>query len=206
VSTASRWLVLLGCLLLFGAAGAQLGQKHTFPPREEFAGFPAQIGDWTGKPVAIENSTLRLLSLTDYLSRNYESGEHTINLYVGFHGSQQRGTVIHSPAHCLPANGWYIVDEGRVPLPGRDDGVTVNRMEVKFGKRHQVVYYWYQGRGRVVSDEFVSAAYRALDVALTNRSDEALVRFTTTADPASEAAMRAFIAQIVPRLDPYLPR
>jgi hypothetical protein len=90
-------------------------------------------------------------------------------------------------------------------MPGRDDGTLINRMEVAFGDQSQIVYYWYQGRGRIVSDSLVSAVYRAIDVALLNRSDEALVRFHTDASPEAEKAMRSFIAEIAPRLDPFLP-
>jgi len=205
MSTASRWLILLVCIGLFGAVGSTLGRKHSYPDRLEFSAFPDTIGEWTGKSVKIRNSTLEQLKLTDYLSRRYRRGTDGVDVYVGFHGSQQRGAVIHSPAHCLPANGWYIVDERLVPMPGREDGTRINRIEVAFGDQRKIVYYWYQGRGRIVADSLESAVYRAVDVALLNRSDEALVRFHTRGTPESEAAMRSFIAEIAPRLDLFLP-
>jgi EpsI family protein len=205
VTTATRWLVLLICVGVFGLAGTTLGRKHTVPERLKFSLFPNEIAGWTGKRVPIENRALKQLRLTDYLSRRYRRGEEQIELYVGFHGRQQRGTVIHSPAHCLPANGWYIVDQSRIPLPGNEDGPLINRMEVAFGEERSVVYYWYQGRGRILADELVSALYRAVDVALFNRSDEALVRFHSDATPEAEESMRRFIAEVAPGLGAYLP-
>jgi EpsI family protein len=205
MSTVQRWLLLLVCIGLFGLVGMTLGRKHTFPDRLEFSIFPNTIAGWTGRPVKIRNTTLRQLRLTDHLSRRYRRGEEQVHIYVGFHGSQQRGAIIHSPAHCLPANGWYIVDERLVPMPGREDGTLINRMEVAFGEQRKVVYYWYQGRGRILSDSLVSALYRSVDVALLNRSDEALIRFHTNASREDEESMSGFIAEVAPRLEPFLP-
>jgi EpsI family protein len=205
VSTTTRWGVLLVCVALFAATGTALGRKNTHPDRLRFSLFPAEIGRWSGSDVRIANSALEVLELTDYLSRDYRRSHQKVNLYVGFHGSQQRGSLIHSPAHCLPANGWYVEHESLVPMPGRDDGTLVNRMEVAYGKHRDIVYYWYQGRGRIIAGEFTSAVYRAFDVALYNRSDEALVRFITENRGRNEERMREFIAEVMPRLEIYLP-
>ncbi len=69
-----------------------------------------------------------------------------------------------------------------------------------------LIYYWYQGRGRVTAGEYRAAVIRALDSAWQNRSDEALVRFTTMDDgPEGEAELQEFIRQFVELLPPYLP-
>jgi EpsI family protein len=114
--------------------------------------------------------------------------------------------VIHSPRHCLPGNGWYIIDRSLIPMPGQTDGPLINRMEVGIGDEKQLIYYWYQGRGRVVADEFVAVLRRAQDVALLARSDEALVRFGINGTGAeAEQKLEAFIQEVVLLLPPYLP-
>ena len=129
-----------------------------------------------------------------------------VNVYVGFHGTQERGSVLHSPQHCLPANGWYIASRERVTLPELGPDRPVNRLEVALGPNRQLVYYWYQGRGRILAGEYQSALYRAWDSATQNRTDEALVRFIVPyKDEQSESRLREFIGEFVPLLPAYLP-
>lgn len=208
MSDARRWQILAACMLVFLALGWVLTRPHHVPPRPSFARFPWELDGYTSRYVPVSNEALRQLDLTDYLSRNYrrETDGLVINLYVGYHGEQRQGSVIHSPSHCLPANGWFIVDRQRVPLPGDPGGALVNRMVVSNGEAEQLVYYWYQGRGRIEDDEFQAVLYRSADVALRNRSDEALVRFTTRGgDPAAERALVEFMKRVVSLLGPYLP-
>jgi EpsI family protein len=206
VSRVRRWQILGGFLLLFVCADLVFGRADFVPERRSFDVFPREIAGYAGRHVPVSNEALRQLDLTDYLSRNYEKDGRLINVYVGFHGSQRRGSVIHSPQHCLPANGWYIVGREQVPLPGGPPGVVVNRMEVAFRTSRQLIYYWYQGRGRVVAGEYVATVYRSLDAGIRGRTDEALVRFATSYDDdGSEKALQDFVRAVTPHLPAYLP-
>ena len=208
MTTARRWQVLSACLLAFLIVGLQLTRDHREPERPVFDSFPWDFNGYSSHTVPVSNRALELLNLTDYVSRNYtrESDGRVVNLYVGYHGAQRQGSTIHSPNHCLPANGWFIQDRQRIPMPGNLDNPLVNRMVVASGDQRQLVYYWYQGRGRVVHDEFLAVLYRAADVALLNRSDEALVRISVSGDdPAAEAVLIDFLRLVVPKLEPYIP-
>ncbi len=208
MTTARRWQVLCACLLAFLIVGFQLTRDHRSPERARFDSFPREFNGYASQSVPVSNRALELLNLTDYLSRNYmhESGGRVVNLYVGYHSAQRQGSTIHSPNHCLPANGWFIKDRQRVPMPGQLDNPLVNRMVVASGEQRRLVYYWYQGRGRVVHDEFLAVLYRATDVALLNRSDEALVRISISGeDAAAESALIDFLRLVVPKLEPYIP-
>ncbi len=203
-----RWRALAGCAGLFLASGLFLTRDHYAPDRLPLDAFPREILGFTSQFVPVSNQALRILKLTDYLSRNYnrESDGRLINLYVGYYAKQRQGSVIHSPSHCLPANGWFIEERQRVPMPGHRDGALINRMVAGNGDQRQLVYYWYQGRGRIVDDEFMAVLYRAGDAMLRNRSDEALIRFATDGDDEeADRALREFIEQITPMLEPYVP-
>lgn len=200
-----RWQVLLLCLVAFAGAGALLSRDPEIPPRTSFREFPHRVQGYRSRDVPVDNLALAQLKLTDYLSRDYVQGDRSINLYIGFHGSQRRGDINHSPAHCLPANGWYIAKHERVPMPGTENGPLVNRMEIAYGEQRDIVYYWYQGRGRILAGEVTAAGLRAVDMALHNRGDEAIVRFITRDGAGAEGDLREFIEQINPLLDPYLP-
>ena len=66
-----------------------------------------------------------------------------------------------------------------------------------------MVYYWYQGRGRVAADEYQVKWQLLRDAALTRRSEEALFRIvvplsdTVTESQADQIAADA-IATLVP--------
>jgi EpsI family protein len=206
MSPTRRWQLLAGFVALFGLGSYWLSRADLVPERRLFEQFPREVAGYVGRHTPVSNIALQKLDLTDYLSRDYVRDGHHINVYVGFHASQRRGSIIHSPQHCLPANGWYIARRDRVPLPGGDPGERVNRMEVAQGNNRALIYYWYQGRGRRLADEYRAALIRALDGAVKRRSDEALVRFTIQHEGEdSERALREFIEAFVAFLPPYLP-
>ncbi len=204
---ASRWQVLAAAMAVFVVSSIVFSREHITPERLAFDRFP-EIPDYSSEFVPVANEALRVLQLTDYLSRNFVARDgRTINLYVGYHDKQVRGAGhSHSPLLCLPANGWEILELESVPMPGQSDGPSVNRVVVGFGEARQIVYYWYQGRGHVAATQLDSLLRRTLDVAVRGRSDEALVRFGTSgADDAADRLLRQFIEQVAPRLDPFLP-
>ena len=201
-----RWQALAGSMVLFAGVAYVLGRADYVPKRRSLEYFPIEVAGYAGKHVPVSNEALRQLDLTDYLSRNYTRDGEVVNVYVGFHGTQERGSILHSPQHCLPANGWYIASRERVTLAGLGPDRPVNRLEVAFGPNRQLVYYWYQGRGRVLAGEYQAALFRAWDAATQNRTDEALVRFITDDDDEdSERRLQEFITEVVTLLPAYLP-
>ena len=117
-------------------------------------------------PVPVANNVLRTLKLTDHLSRSYYRDGLSIGLYVGYHAVQRQGSNIHSPLHCLPGGGWSILDRQRVLMPGRPSAGHINRLLIGSGEQRQLVYYWYQGRGRVIADEVAAIWYQLRDIVL----------------------------------------
>jgi EpsI family protein len=135
-----------------------------------------------------------------------------VSLYIGYYGSQRQGDTIHSPQNCLPGAGWQPVEGGRVPLDVDGRRVTVNRYVIQKGLDRQVVLYWYQGRGRVVANEYANKLWLMLDAARLHRSDGALVRVVAPVlrSPggslaAADDAAAAFTRTIFPRLPAHLP-
>jgi EpsI family protein len=76
----------------------------------------------------------------------------------------------------------------------------VNYFVLKNGKATDVVYYWYQGRGRVVASEYRVKWNLLRDAALLGHTEEALVRIVipvrvpNAATAASPDAKSAFAA------------
>jgi exosortase D (VPLPA-CTERM-specific) len=184
------------------------------PPRESFASFPLQLGDWSGRREAMAPVYLDALKLDDYLMADYVSRNRPpLNLYVAWYDNQVAGEATHSPKGCLPGGGWRIEDLHETAIHQvRIDAepLRVNRALIQYGDQRQLVYYWFQQRGRVVTSEYLVKWYLLVDAVLRHRTDGALVRLIVPISPAVSEAdadreLQGFLAAIAPRLDRYVP-
>lgn len=119
----------------------------------------------------------RVAGMTDYTARVYwVDSAVAFTTLVSYYEKQAQGKTIHSPRNCLPGAGWEILSGG--PHVVRSQGVpyTINRFVLKNGTAMSVAYYWYQGRGRVASNEYVVKWNLLRDAALAGHTEEALVR------------------------------
>ena len=88
--------------------------------------------------------------------------------------------------------------------------VYANRALIRKGGQKTLVYYWFQARGRVVTNEYLVKLYNLWDAIARNRSDGAMVRLVTVIDPgeseeAADARVVEFARDAVPLLDDYVP-
>ncbi len=197
-------------------------ETEVHPPRHRFAEFPLQLGDWRcPKRDTMTDDVLANLGVTDYLICDYNrpNPAESIGVYVGYHESQVRhegggsgGGAIHPPKHCLPGSGWDIIASDRVKLdlPGMPQGgALVNRLVIAKGDARQLVYYWYQERGRVIADDWMKIVWLFWDRARLHRTDGSLVRFTIPmtrdGDAAAEASFRAIAPLVTQQLPAYSP-
>jgi exosortase D (VPLPA-CTERM-specific) len=189
-------------------------RNETIPKRESFFGFPSQIETWSGRRSALEQIYLDALKLDDYVIADYmRGGRELVNFYVAWYDSQRAGNSAHSPRSCLPGGGWRMrqfeqVEVADVLVAGKP--LRVNRVQIELGSRKQLVYYWFQQRGRVITNEFLVKWYLFMDSLTRQRTDGALVRLVTPleiGEPMEKADRRLaeFAGQVVPRLEQYVP-
>jgi len=215
-------LVVLGFLLVNLYVYHEFARAEVFPPREEFARFPLQLGAWScPHRDFMDAATLANLGATDYLTCEFRRAEPPgfVGVYVGYHATQVReegggpgGNPIHPPKHCLPGSGWDIIGHQVVELdiPGLPQRPAhVNRMVIAKGEARRLVYYWYQTQGRVIADDWQKIAYLSWDRARSGRTDGALVRFTAPIfnkdEDAADRLARELASEVVPRLAAYVP-
>lgn len=187
----------------------------TIPERKSFSDFPLKLGEWVGKSERFERKFIDALNFDDYLLANYQQAPTTppINLYVGYYATQRADKVPHSPRACLPGGGWKITDFDTTALPrdGKTDpSLQVNRAVISNGANKQLVYYWFQQRGRRVTSEYMVKWHLLWDSVTRHRSDGALVRIMTSVAPMedlTEADRRLtdFLYQMEPLLGAYVP-
>jgi hypothetical protein len=82
-------------------------------------------------------------------------------------------------------------------------------MVIARGNFRQLTYYWYQSRGRVISEDWKKIVYVGLDRASKGRTDGSLVRFTIPILRDDEARADAAFMELAPlilqSLPPYVP-
>ena len=188
-----------------------IGQRTVIDlERKSFATFPMQIDGWQGKKGVIEKAQLDLLHLDDYIMADYVKISDTVNFYVAFYEQQETGGAAHSPKTCLPGGGWKIVSNTQISLANTTLSPQVNRFVIAKGEHKQVVYYWFQQRGRTIASEYAVKWYMLLDSISKNRTDGALVRLTTLVLPGEDIAksdekLMEFASQVQPFMSEYIP-
>lgn len=196
------------------ALGVLSEREEMVPERAEFSSFPDRLGDWQGSVGRLEPIYVDALKLDDYLLADYErSNGDRVNLYAAYYGAQRKGSSAHSPRSCIPGDGWKIADLRQRDIGGVDvngQPLRVNRVEIKKGDVYQLVYYWFQQRGRIMTNEYLVKWYLFVDALTQDRTDGAMIRLTTTIPPGTEIEQAddrlAAVAQLVAvELEPYVP-
>jgi exosortase D (VPLPA-CTERM-specific) len=203
---------IYACLLLICATGLTglliSYRSEIIPERSRFVTFPATIGEWHGHASLLEPQVEFGLALEDYILSDYSKPDgKVVNLYVAYYASQRTGESPHSPLVCIPGTGWSITKLERTSYGAEQ---PLNRATIERNGSKQLVYYWYEERGRRIASEYWSKWYLLSDAITKNRSDGALVRLITTVLPSeverdADRRLQLFMHDLLPSLSGYLP-
>lgn len=207
------FLVNLALIVALAALASALPQRQeVVPERAAFAEFPMHVATWTGRHEPLDRIYIDALKFDDYVNAQFlRATDAPINLYVAYYASQRKGQSAHSPRSCIPGGGWQITDlrqEGIALADGRS--LAANRVQIEFGGHKQVVYYWFQQRDRIITNEYLVKWYIFWDALTRNRTDGALVRLSAPVAPGEEATradarLREFAAALAPALERHIP-
>lgn len=199
-----------------------MAREAVVPQREPFSEIPLQLGDWScsGRGT-VDAEVWDELGATDLFICTFQRDAPTANVsvYVGYHATQIREegggsdeNTIHPPAHCLPGSGWDIIDNRTVALDIAglpQPNATAKRLIVARGEARRLVYYWYQSRGRVISEDWQKILYVGFDRATRGRTDGSLVRFMVPIKRGdverAEEEFRSIAELVIPDLSKYVP-
>jgi EpsI family protein len=200
----------VGCVLLFG-----VHLQHPVRLERPLRSMPLKLAGAIGTDRDVSAAEQQVAGMSDYLFRIFRRDSVPLfSVYVGYYESQTTGRTIHSPKNCLPGAGWQALESGSRTLVVGGAPVTVNRYLLANGPARALVYYWYQGRGRVAHSEYRVKWDLLRDAARYGRSEEALVRVVVPipreagrADGISKAEeiARAAAAELIPRVEQVLP-
>ena len=171
----TRWVPALllgcGCIMTLG-----VDRQRDMALAEPLDSIPLTLGGRTGRSLEIAEAERKAAGMTSYVFRVYEAGPSPLTVYVGYYDHQTQGKTIHSPKNCLPGSGWESLESAPMAVATPRGPVTVNRYLLQNKEQQALVFYWYQGRGRVASSEYQVKWELLRDAALRGRSEEALVR------------------------------
>jgi exosortase D (VPLPA-CTERM-specific) len=206
---------LVTCLLLLCAGGLTVlfisGRSEIIQQRTRFVEFPNQLGRWKGHELSLDRATEKFLGVDDYILSDYIGSDgKMVNLYVAYYASQRGSETPHSPIVCIPGGGWAITNLQQISYDNSSEVWPINRVVIEKGNVKELVYYWFEERGRRIANEYWAKIYLLTDAIVKNRTDGALVRLTTPVLPSetdhdADRRLQAFMQDAVPKLSEFLP-
>lgn len=213
------------------ATGLVLGAVHLAPvlglagtpervEREPFALFPRTVTAPSGTVWETVDSEIlapgvaRALAADDYLSVTLSGQQGApVGLFVAWYEDQSKGGI-HSPEICIPGSGWEIaaidpVDRVAALPGGGETTVRLNRAIIQKGLSRQMVYYWFDQRGRRLASDYKAKLALLVDGVASGRTDGALVRLTTPirageSDAEAEARLRSALEATMPQMPRFM--
>lgn len=177
--------------------------------REPMVLFPRDLGPWQGVTTRLNAEIEGVLAADDYLSARFAAPDEAagVDLFIAWYARQAGGAGIHSPEVCLPAGGWEVSSWTQAVIAAGGQSVPVNAAVITKGLERQLVWYWFEGRGRRETSEYLAKLGTVIDMARLGRSDGALIRLVTPILPGEDvAAAAARLTRMLAAAGPVLPR
>jgi EpsI family protein len=189
--------LLAGALSLGGLAARRIPEALVVPLDQ----ITSQVSGWTARgDHKLDPSTLKSLDPTAYLSRTYQKGATDLDLFIAFYAQQRAGESMHSPKHCLPGAGWEIWQLGSAWIPVNGRQIEVNKYSIQNSGTRMVMYYWYQSKSRIITNEYLGKLLLAKDTVLTGRTAGSIVRLMLPDTPDARQDGVAFASKLIPEV------
>lgn len=198
--------LLLGLTALF----IHTHETVAVPVNKPLEDIPSQFGEWTMENQTYFNAQmLSVLRPTDYLYRIYRDSEgNMVTLYLGYHAGGPESGGIHSPKHCLPGSGWFELSEKKRSIPVENGQIPVVQAVYQKDDQKEMFLYFFQVKGRVLTNEYSLKLAEVTNSILYNRRDSAFIRISVPfTEDHSEAARvgKRFAASVYPHITSVLP-
>ncbi len=210
-------IAALASVIVAAAFGLMPTRSEGSIERAPFSYYPPEIAGWSGTRSALSANVEFTLGADDYISASFfHPGERApVDFFSAYYRDQNRDRGnIHSPEVCLPNDGWTIENLSAVTLSLDTKAfrtVQVNRAVISRGPVRHIALYWFEGRGRSMSDAVLWQTWTKIDLFRLGRADGAMVRVVTPllADETEEAAeerLLRFLRASVDLLPRFIPR
>lgn len=212
---APRIAATVGTVILALLFGTKLVEPppEIIPTHPPLSSLQLSVDDWQGHAENLPTDVLQALKLSDYWIADYKrpTDASAINFYIAYYDSQRIGVTTHSPSNCIPGGGWAITDR-RVETLTLTDGTPLKftRLLIQRGDDTQIIYYWFDERGRDLTETYSAKWYLLLDSLRMHRSDGALIRLAAPvakgeSTNGAEKRLNAFLNAIYPDIQTHIP-
>lgn len=180
------------------------------PLSRPFAEFPPSHAGWrmAGQSSLSEN-VIKVLMPTDYLSRRYVAKDGTaVDMYLSFFDGGPDSGGIHSPKHCMPGSGWFEMSSQRTTMELGGETVNLVRAVYAMGEQRELIYYWFDMRGKTMSDEYSLKLSEITGSIFHNRRDQSFIRISVRARDNIDVAQKRvedFLGDFYPVIRTFLP-
>jgi exosortase D (VPLPA-CTERM-specific) len=212
--TQPQFIVAIAILVATLTIHSIVDFREKTPISRPISQFPLVVGGWEGKRQFLDQIFIDVLQFSDYSSIDYsKQNSLPVSMYVAYYESQRKGGVIHSPETCLPGSGWIFNQAGTrtIPLSGRNpSSITVMRAIMEKSGNRQLVYFWFNQRGRILTNPYQMKIYNIRDALVLKRTDGALIRMITPVASVekiedADNRLQSFIREVMPLLNEYIP-
>jgi EpsI family protein len=179
-------------IILFVGTGSvlQTRTQRAVPPLAPVRSVLPEYAPYVASDQILSKEEIEVAGMTDYVARAFRRDSSVaFTTLVSYYDRQTQGHTIHSPRNCLPGAGWEVLSPGTREIVVGGKPQVVNQYLLKNGPLQAVVLYWYQGRGRIVADEYRVKWNLLRDAATTGHTEESLVRVVVPVSTLAGAAV-----------------
>lgn len=209
-----RNAIVISAVLFAAGAYVHFGASNVLrvPERASLEQLPHEFKGWRSDVQEVDKQTLEVLGADDYIITNMTDPKgEAFNLYIAYLNMQRHGHSWHSPRQCIPGGGWQIVRHQIVPATTADGRkFYLNRILIENRGARELVYYWYDQRGRKIANEFIMKIVLIFDAVRMRRTDGAMIRIMTPIGrdeliSDADARLTTFMRELTPKLPAYIP-
>lgn len=172
--------------------------------------LPYAFGDWNGvDAVGLDDKSRDILQLDRYVKRLYKNSKgKSVFLYIGYWKKQngEHQAAKHSPALCLPSNGWLLGKRSVGEVITENLTVPIKKIvaEIK-GSKNYFHYYFFTGK-TYYSQEWRALLNISIQTFMTGRSDGGIVEahteinHTTNSEQEADQSLSEFLQDLNPEL------
>jgi len=205
--SASLFVTLSSVVLLTIGGYIHFVHPVPVPLKKELNEFPATIGGWRGADRAPNSIPFGAMKADRTLSRSYLDGSgDRVDLFLAHFEIQGQGRKLDDyNSDRLFQNVSEI--EVRTDQKG---AIRVNRQILQEGNGRDLVLFWYDLHGKIVTNRFLAKFYIMEDALVHGRNDGTLIALsvplseTVDSEHARSTAER-FLSEMIPVLADYLP-
>ena len=187
---------------------------RVIPKRQSFDNFPMSFSQYEGKREYFDDNVVKSLGADDYISGIFKDKKtgRDILLLTSYYNYQEPQRAAHNPVSCLLGGGGWDLSSTTDLNPDLKAGrpFKVRRLILQKPGYRLLALYWFQQRGRIITNEYLNKAYLALDSIQKRRTDGALVRLELLLDEGEtiehgQKILDRFISNFSSILAPYIP-